>query len=114
MDSNIIPSVNYVDFLRYEILLAEINTWAIGMVGPSNFGIKYTAGRARPEEIVSFLKDALETRADEVAQWDIPTRILAEIEDMNLKSQYNFTAYPEGCPTHPSVSQHKWLKYINE
>lgn len=102
MDEAIIPSVNQVDFLRYEVLLAELNTWAIGMVGPSNFGLKFSGGRARPEEIVWFLKNAQVNRAVELATWGVPGRILDAIEDMDLNHPYDFTAYAEGSPTHPS------------
>lgn len=102
MDEAIIPSVNVVDFLRYEILLAELNTWSIGMVGPSNFGLKFSGGRARPEEIVWFLKYAQVNRADELATWDVPVRILNSIERMELTHPHDFTAYSEGSPTHPS------------
>ena len=102
INRTIIPSDNKVDFLRHEILLAEINTWAIGMVGPSNFGLKYSQGRARPEEIVWFLKHALATRPDEVDNWGIPLGIIEAIAEMDISHPYEFTAYEEGAPNHPS------------
>lgn len=102
LDPDIVPSVNAVDFLRYEILLAELNTWAISMVGPSNFGLKFSGGRARPEEIVWFLKNAQANRAAELATWGVPNDILNAIANMDLSHPYDFTAYDEGSPTHPS------------
>lgn len=99
VDRTIVPSVNKIDFLRYEIMLAEINTWAIATVGPSNFGLKWYAGRARPEEIVWFLHSATD---QELVQWEIPTAIVDAIRGMNLSHQHDFTAYPEGSPTHGS------------
>ena len=49
IDNDIIPQRAKVEFLRGIVLLSELNTWAIGRVGPFNFGAKYFVGRARPE-----------------------------------------------------------------
>jgi hypothetical protein len=55
MDRNIVPSRNYRDFLRKEVFLAEMNTWAVSMIGPYNFGCKWHVGRARPEEVAWYI-----------------------------------------------------------
>jgi hypothetical protein len=49
MDTNVVPIRSKSEFLRKQVLLAELNTWAISMVGPHNFCAKYYGGRARPE-----------------------------------------------------------------
>jgi hypothetical protein len=72
------------------------------MVGPSNFGLNFSGGRARPEEILWFLKYAQINRSIELATWGIPERILDAIEGMDLTHNYDFTAYAEGSPAHPS------------
>jgi hypothetical protein len=72
------------------------------MVGPSNFGLKFSGGRALPGEIVWFLKYAQINRSTELATWGIPELILDAIESMDLKHPYDFTAYAEGSPTLPS------------
>ena len=51
VDQSIIPFYSHTEFLREEVMLAEMTTWAIGTVGPHNFGVKYHVGRARPEEV---------------------------------------------------------------
>lgn len=99
MDDNIIPRNTLIEFLRYQVLLAEINTWAVSMVGPHNFALKYAGGRARPEEIVWHIKNS---DANEVASWNIPSDIVQNITDMTLENAYAFTAYDEGSPPHPS------------
>mmetsp|Transcript_19647 Transcript_19647/g.32597 ORF Transcript_19647/g.32597 Transcript_19647/m.32597 type:complete len:208 (-) Transcript_19647:123-746(-) len=99
MDRTIVPSKDYVDFLRYEVALAEINTWAISMIGPYNFAIKWHVGRARPEEIAMYI--AKHPPADMVAR-GVPADIVGNITEMNLTHPHDFTAYPEGSPTHGS------------
>ncbi len=49
IDTNIIPKRSQVEMLRGVFMLADLNLWAIGRVGPYNFAAKYYAGRARPE-----------------------------------------------------------------
>jgi len=102
MDPEIIPSVNAVDFLRREVMLAELNTWAIGMVGVHNFGIKFWAGRARPEEVVWWIHQANQNNPADLIAWEIPDDIVTSIAAMNLQHPYDFTAYAEGSPTHPT------------
>jgi hypothetical protein len=99
MDRTIVPSKDYVDFLRYEVTLAEINTWAIAMIGPYNFGVKWSGGRARPEEIAFYIA---KHNAIDMVTLGVPADIVANITAMKLEHPFNFTAYPEGSPTHPS------------
>ena len=49
VDNTIIHQKSYIDFLRTDIMLADLNTWAIRIVGSYTFAIKYFIGRARPE-----------------------------------------------------------------
>lgn len=101
MDRNIVPSLNTVDFLRYEVALAELNTWAIAMIGPVNFGTKWTGGRARPEEIAWYIARHNDSANDMITR-GIPEDIVMNVLAMNLTHPHEFTAYPEGSPTHPS------------
>jgi hypothetical protein len=54
MDYDVINSKSRTEFLRKDVLLAHLNTWAIATVGPNNFGAKYFCGRARPEVSYSY------------------------------------------------------------
>ena len=45
IDRSIIPSESKIEFLRGPVMLGDLNTWAIGTVGPLNFGVKWYAGR---------------------------------------------------------------------
>ena len=49
VDKRIIPQQSYSDFLRVNVMLADLNTWAIRTVGSYTFALKYFVGRARPE-----------------------------------------------------------------
>ena len=44
-DRSIVPSESKKEFLRGPVMLGDLNTWAIGTVGPLNFGVKWYAGR---------------------------------------------------------------------
>merc|ERR1739844_159112 len=77
-------------------MLADINTWAISTVGPINFGCKYHAGRARPEEVAWHIHN------DNFNEGDVPDSIKTKVSSMNLATMEEFTAYAEGCPMHPS------------
>jgi hypothetical protein len=77
-------------------MLSDLNTWAIGTVGPHNFGLKWHVGRARPEEVAWMISQGkLETDV-------VPVDIVESVEAMNLTHAVGFTAYPEGCPMHPA------------
>lgn len=94
LDYDIIPWRTSVQFLRGVVMMYDINTWAIGFVGPHNFLAKWHAGRCRPEEIVW----AIKSRTLE----DIPEDIMSDIQALDISDATEFTAYPEGSPKHPS------------
>lgn len=96
MDRTIIPSASTVEFLRGPVLLSDMNTWAIGTVGPHNFGAKWHEGRARPEEVAYKIKQG------EIDAQYVPDEILEALEAMDFDTAPAFTAYPEGSPKHPS------------
>jgi membrane-associated phospholipid phosphatase len=97
VDNTTIPLRCNVEFLRGIVMLAELNTWAIGTVGPINFGIKYYAGRARPEEVAFLISEGELTSED-----GVPDDLLMDIPLHSLEKAVDFTAYPEGSPMHPS------------
>jgi len=96
IDNNIIPRRSTEQFLHQAVMLADINTWAISITGPTNFAAKYYAGRARPEEI------AWQIANGEQISNHVPANLKAKINDMNLTKMEEFTAYEEGAPVHPS------------
>lgn len=77
--------------------MAYLNTWAVSMVGPYNFAVKYYVGRSRPEEVAWLIAQGKLTESD-----GVPSDVVADIQAFDLQSATNFTAYPEGSPTHPS------------
>lgn len=77
--------------------MATLNTWAIGAIAGMNFHAKWHYGRPRPEEIAWKITTAELTTAD-----GVPPSIIADVLSMELKRAEDFTAYPEGCPRHPS------------
>ncbi|KAI2491159.1 hypothetical protein MHU86_23417 [Fragilaria crotonensis] len=95
IDRGIIPSTSNVDFLRSQVMLADLVTWAIARVGPSNFLLKWYVGMARPEEIVYKIATGEITKGP-------PASLVEDIAALNLQSATEFTAYPEGSPKHPS------------
>jgi membrane-associated phospholipid phosphatase len=97
VDNSTIPMRCHVEFLRGIVMLAELNTWAWGIVGPHNFGLKYYTGRARPEEIAFLISERNLTAHD-----GVPADLLVAIPRKSLKKMEDFTAYPEGSPMHPS------------
>jgi hypothetical protein len=97
VDNTTIPLRCNVEFLRGIVMLADLNTWAIGTVGPINFGIKYYVGRARPEEVAFLISEGKLTSED-----GVPDDLLMDIPLHLLANAVNYTAYPEGSPKHPS------------
>ena len=95
IDSDVVPKRCNSDFLRSAVMLATMNTWSIGCIGPYNFAAKWWAGRARPEEVVW----AIKTKS---LRDGVPRRIRRMIKSLNITNPEEFTAYPEGCPRHPS------------
>jgi len=83
-------------FLRGIVALADLHTWSVGVVAPHNFGAKWYAGRARPEEV------AYQISEGEIAKKYVPDDIFDSIKKMDLKNPTDFTQYPEGSPMHPS------------
>jgi len=97
-NTDIIPRRANAQFLRGIIMLADINTWSIRLVGPHNFGAKWFAGRARPEEVAWMIhEDMIEAPA-------LIHREIGNIENFNKAT--DFTRYNRegraGSPRHPS------------
>ena len=95
IDSQVVPLVSNIDFLRGMVMLSDLVTWAIARVGPSSFELKWYAGLARPEEI------AYKIATGEITKGP-PECLVKSIKSLNLAAATNFTAYPEGSPRHPS------------
>ena len=95
IDFDVVPKRCNSDFLRSAVMLATLNTWSIGCIGPYNFAAKWWAGRARPEEVVW----AIKTKA---LKEGVTRRIRRMVKSLNITKQEEFTAYPEGCPRHPT------------
>ncbi len=49
IDNTIIRKRCNVQFLHRDFMLADMNTWALNVVGPHNFALKWFIGRPRPE-----------------------------------------------------------------
>lgn len=98
IDRRIIPHMSHSEFIRGAVMLADLNTWAIGAIGPICFSVKWNYGRARPEEVVWAIY------AGEIGIKDgVPEYIIQTVQNQfNLTTPSGFTAYPEGCPNHPS------------
>ena len=45
IDNNIVPTRSVEQFLHQAIVLADANTWAMSITGPTNFAAKHHAGR---------------------------------------------------------------------
>lgn len=99
MDRSIIPMESATEFLRGIVLLADMNTWAMRVIGPYNFAVKWRYGRARPEEVVWAILQKKESFVEGVPR-NIQT--LLDTHFGNLTRPAEFTAYPEGSPSHPS------------
>ena len=95
VDRNIIPLVTVIDFCRAMVMLADMVTWGIARVGPTNFGIKWFVGMPRPEEVAFKIASGQITTGP-------PAALVEDIKAFNLTAAPNFTAYPEGSPPHPS------------
>ncbi len=97
LDYDVVPFRSSLDFVGLVIRLADLNTWAIGAVAPTNFQLKWHVGRPRPEEEAYKIAEG-ELTADD----GVPQDIISKIDSMDLESATAFTAYNEGSPTHPS------------
>jgi len=96
IDNGIIPKRSTEQFLHRQVMLADLNTWAVSLTGPTNFAAKYYAGRARPEEI------AWQLTNEEYISSHVPFDLSLKLKKMNLTKMEEFTAYEEGSPIHPS------------
>mmetsp|Transcript_29037 Transcript_29037/g.35387 ORF Transcript_29037/g.35387 Transcript_29037/m.35387 type:complete len:495 (-) Transcript_29037:183-1667(-) len=106
IDNEVIPRRSLKQFLRGPVMMADMNTWATGIVGPHSFAAKYAVGRARPEEIFWAIY------TEEIPASDLPTgartayeqlkRLLSAGSYGSIASATLFTAYEEGSPQHPS------------
>jgi hypothetical protein len=120
IDNNIIPKRSEQQFLHGPVMLANLNTWSIDMVGPTNFAAKYFCGRARPEEVAwaircsnyqfvapaggcdeSFVFDLTNATTPELLL-AVPQNIIDTVLGMDLQRMEDFTHYLEGSPPHPS------------
>lgn len=97
VDNDVIPERSRVEFLRGPVMLSDLNTWSIRVVGPVNFAAKYYFGVARPEEIAFMIAQGQLTERD-----GVPRDLIHKVEGLKLQSAPEFTAYPEGSPMHPS------------
>lgn len=94
MDFKILEFHSNVDFVGSTVRLADLNTWAIGVVCPPNFLLKWSVGKLRPEEAAFQIEKNLLK--------GVPQYVQSVIKWMGLQTPEQFTAYPEGSPTHPS------------
>ena len=95
LDPDIIPFRSKRDFIGLQVGMANLNTWAVGVVSPINFNLKWSMGRPRPEEVAWLIATGESTHG-------VPLDIVEKIKSMNLKNAAEFTAYKNGSPTHPS------------
>jgi membrane-associated phospholipid phosphatase len=95
IDYDILPFRSNSDFIGNQIRLADLNTWAIRIVSPINFHLKWQAGRPRPEEVAYMISTGDLTTG-------VRDSLKNKIDGMNLTEAPEFTAYAEGCPRHPS------------
>merc|ERR1739849_1392 len=80
------------------IRMATINAWSLEMVGPVNFNLKWHFGVPRPEEVAWLICLGRLNTEDH----GVPKDIVRDIQNMNLQSATDFTAYPkDGSPMHP-------------
>jgi hypothetical protein len=88
------------DFIGMEVRMAQINAWALEVVAADNFFLKWHYGVPRPEEVAWRIKNGELT-----AEHGVPQKIIDIIGPdgtMKFGSATAFTAYTNGCPTHPS------------
>ena len=65
---------------------------------PTNFLMKWSVGRPRPEEIAMQIQSGMITEKDD----GVPGDVVAAVKAMELTRAEDFTHYNEGCPQHPS------------
>ena len=92
-DTSIFPFHSVNDFGLF-IRCTALNTWAVNLICPATFLLKWEVGRLRPEEA-----------AFQVAQGlfdDVPDSLQQLVDSMEMQTPEEFTAYPKGSPLHPS------------
>ena len=92
-DTSIFPFHSVNNFGLF-IRCTAMNSWAINLICPATFLLKWEVGRLRPEEA-----------AFQVARRmfnDVPDGLQELVDTMHLQTPEEFTAYPEGSPLHPS------------
>jgi hypothetical protein len=97
IDHTCTPFRSKYDFIGEQVRLSTLNTWSVGVVSAVNFAVKFYVGQPRPEEIAWMIYRGELTAAD-----GVPQTLMNDIKSMTLTNSTSFTAYPEGCPTHPS------------
>jgi len=114
-DDVIVPKTGQIDFIRREVMLSDMVGFAVRAVGPCNFSLKWSEGRARPEELafaiskkeINVPTSSKSTKPSKSTKnrrggVDIFDDISGIIEEMDLRKATDFTAYDEGSPRHPS------------
>ncbi|KAL7572868.1 hypothetical protein ACA910_004523 [Epithemia clementina (nom. ined.)] len=97
VDYDVMTFRSVVDIVGQQFLIAKLNTWAVERVAAISFLAKWHYGVARPEEMAWLIALGVFTAAD-----GVPQGLIDKIKSMNLKQPEEFTAYPKGCPNHPS------------
>ncbi|KAL3940470.1 MAG: hypothetical protein SGARI_000952 [Bacillariaceae sp.] len=97
LNYDIIPFRSVVDFVATEVRMAKLNTWVVDTIAPISFMMKWHTGMPRPEEIAWLIHSGAFTGRD-----GVPADLQNDIRDFKMDHATNFTAYPEGSPTHPS------------
>jgi hypothetical protein len=97
IDYTILPFRSQRDFIGLEVRMADMMTWAVAAVAPTNFLMKWSVGRPRPEEIAMQIENNIITEAD-----GVPGDVVIAVKAMSLTRAEDFTHYDEGCPLHPS------------
>ncbi|MEQ9496047.1 MAG: hypothetical protein RIT81_04290 [Deltaproteobacteria bacterium] len=93
-DASVVPHHSANEFVNTKPLTNGVLNMATSIVSPSAFACKWHHGRARPEETVwAIANNKLK---------GVPPALKAKVDALDLATQNAFTAYPEGCPKHPS------------
>lgn len=112
-DDSIVPAYSGKRFVRGIVMMAFINNWAVKTVSDFSFALKWKYGRARPEETFYRLIQDSSLESDKDCKQNIINEIgldetfgveifpIGSFEDA-INEEKKFTAYPEGCPNHPS------------
>ena len=95
-DKTVVPHTGN-DFVNKVVMLADVIGWAVSIVSPTAFATKWQNGRARPEEV------AWAVHSEDAHVASASATVVNKIkEGLGLIDAYNFTAYKNGSPKHPS------------